>query len=81
MKTMLNAVSCELEVTYMEAMPFNSATVLTESFRGCFLPGGFVFILHIFGKVSALLILVINITVSNSLSRRSRFDHENSKGC
>lgn len=57
-KTMLNAASCELEVTYMEAMPFNSAIVLSDSFRGCFLPAGFVFILHVFRKVNALLILV-----------------------
>lgn len=68
----------------MEAMPLNSAVVLTDSFGGCFLPAGFVFILHIFGKVNAPLILVITITVRispNSLSRRSQFDHENSKGC
>lgn len=72
-KTMLNAVSCELEMTYMEVMPFNSAIVLTDLFGGCFLQAGFVFILHVFGKVNALLILVISITVRispNSLSRR-----------
>lgn len=83
-KTMLNAVSCELEVTYMEVMPFNSTIVLTDSFSGCFLPAGFVFILHVFGKVNTLLFLVISVTVRispNSLSKRGRFDHENSKGC